>query len=93
MDQLKAILAGHKRELREKYQVRQLGIFGSYVRGDEAQASDLDIMVDLEKPIGLEFVTLAEELEALLGLKVDLVSAKAIKPRMMETIKKELVYV
>ncbi|NIM15182.1 MAG: nucleotidyltransferase [Candidatus Aminicenantes bacterium] len=93
INQLKNTLAGYKKELREKYHVKQLGIFGSYVRGEETQSSDLDIMVELEEPIGLEFVTLAEELESLLGLKVDLISANAIRPRMMELIRKELVYV
>jgi predicted nucleotidyltransferase len=93
ISQLKKILAKHKRELRDKYHVKQLGLFGSYARGDETQSSDLDIMVDFEAPIGLDFVTLAEELESLLGVKVDLVSARAVKPRMMESIKKELVYV
>jgi predicted nucleotidyltransferase len=93
INQLKNILAGYKRELREKYHVKELGIFGSYVRGEETQSSDLDIVVELEEPIGLEFVTLAEELESLLGLKVDLISANAIRPRMMELIKEELVYV
>lgn len=93
ISELKRILAKHKRELRDKYHVKQLGLFGSYVRGDETQSSDLDIMVDFEAPIGLDFVTLAEELESLLGVKVDLVSARAIKSRMMESIKKELVYV
>jgi predicted nucleotidyltransferase len=93
ISQLKRILAKHKRALRDKYHVKQLGFFGSYARGDETLSSDLDIMVDFEAPIGLDFVTLAEELESLLGVKVDLVSARAVKPRMMESIKKELVYV
>jgi predicted nucleotidyltransferase len=93
IEQLKKSLASYKRELKEKYHVKQLGIFGSYVRGEESQASDLDIMVELEEPIGLEFVTLAEELESLLGLKVDLISVNAVKPRMMECIKEELIYV
>ena len=93
ISQLKRILAKHKRALRDKYHVKQLGFFGSYARGDETLSSDLDIMVDFESPIGLDFVTLAEELESLLGVKVDLVSTRAIKPRMMESIKKELVYV
>lgn len=93
ISQLKRILAKHKKVLRKKYNVKQLGLFGSYARGDETLASDLDIMVDFETPIGLDFVTLAEELESILGVKVDLVSARAIKPRMMESIKKELVYV
>jgi predicted nucleotidyltransferase len=93
IEQLKKNLAGYKRELKEKYHIKQLGIFGSYVRGEETQVSDLDIMVELEEPIGLEFVTLAEELESRLGLKVDLISANAVKPRMMKRIKEELIYV
>jgi predicted nucleotidyltransferase len=93
INQLRTILSEHKPELIKKYHVKKLGIFGSYARGDEALSSDVDIMVDFEKPIGLEFVALAEELESLLGIKVDLVSANAIKSRMMELIKKELVYV
>ena len=82
-----------KPELMKKYHLKKLGVFGSYVRGEETQASDLDVIVDFEKPIGLDFVTLADELESMLGVKVDLVSSNAVKPRMMESIKKELVYV
>jgi predicted nucleotidyltransferase len=93
LDQLKKLLAEYKPELMERYHVKKLGIFGSYARGEEALSSDLDVMVDFDKPIGLDFVTLAEELESLLGVNVDLVSTNAIKPRMMEAIKEELVYV
>lgn len=93
LNQLKKILKKHKPELIKKYNIRQIGVFGSYARGEEKQSSDLDIMVDFEKPIGLDFVTLAEELESVLSLKVDLVSVNAIKPRMMESIKEELIYV
>ena len=93
LEQFKEILALQKLELMRKYHLKKLGIFGSYVRGDETQTSDLDVMVDFESPIGLDFVTLAEELELLLGVKVDLVSVNAIKPRMMKSIKEELIYV
>ncbi|MCU0288782.1 MAG: nucleotidyltransferase family protein, partial [Acidobacteria bacterium] len=89
--QLKKILATQKPELMKKYHLKKLGVFGSYVRGEETQTSDLDVMVDFERPIGLDFVTLADELESLLGVKVDLVSVNAIKPRMMESIREELV--
>jgi len=90
---IKAILASHKAELRKKYKVRQLGIFGSYATGSAQEGSDIDLLVELEEPIGLEFVTLAEELEALLGVKVDLVSLHAIQPRMLPHVKEALVYV
>jgi predicted nucleotidyltransferase len=87
------LLSRYKPELIKKYHVRQLAIFGSFARGDETQASDLDILVDFDRPIGLDFVALADELESRLGVKVDLVSAKAVKPRMMDCIKNELIYV
>ena len=91
--QIKTILAQHKSELAQKYHLRQLGIFGSYTRKDRTARSDIDLLVELDGPIGLDFVTLAEDLEELLGVKVDLVSANAIKPRMFKIIKKDLVYV
>lgn len=93
VEQIKRVLRKYKPKLARKYHIQQMGIFGSYARGDETENSDLDIMVTLEKPIGLDFVTLAEELEKVLETRVDLVSANAIKPRMMKSIKEELVYV
>ena len=91
--QIKSILAQHKSELAQKYHLRHLGIFGSYARKDQTAQSDIDLLVEFEEPIGLEFVSLAEELESLLGAKVDLVSINAIKPKMFKIIKKDLVYV
>ena len=90
---IKSILAEHKSELVQKYHLRQLGVFGSYARKDNSAQSDIDLLVEFEEPIGLEFVTLAEELEKLLGIKVDLVSVNALKPRMRKIIKKDIVYV
>ena len=90
---IKSILAQQKSELTQKYHLRQLGIFGSYARKDKTAQSDIDLLVEFDGPIGLEFVTLAEELESLLGVKVDLVSVNAIKPKMFKLIKKDLVYV
>lgn len=80
LGQIKSILAQHKPELSQKYHLRQLGIFGSYTREENSALSDIDLLVEFEEPIGLEFVTLAEELESLLGIKVDLVSINALKP-------------
>ncbi len=93
ISQIKSILAQHKSELSRKYHLKQIGVFGSYARRDKTTQSDIDLLVELEKPIGLEFVTLADELESLLGVKVDLVSLNAIKPKMLKSIKKDLVYV
>ena len=92
-DEIIALLAGSKTDLDRRFKVRQLAIFGSYARGDQGPDSDVDILVDVDPSIGLEFVSLAERIENLLGLCVDLVSRRAVKPRNMKAIEEELVYV
>ncbi len=88
------ILKEHKKELEEKFRVKEIGIFGSYVKGEERKRSDVDILVEFREPIGLfKFMELEEYLAKLLGLKVDLVSKKALKPIIGEYILKEIVYV
>jgi len=87
------VLAQNKRELETRFKVRRLGIFGSYARGEQRTDSDVDVNVDVDPSIGLDFVTLAERIERLLGLPVELVSRRAIKPRHLETIERELIYV
>ncbi|MEO8852855.1 MAG: nucleotidyltransferase family protein [Ginsengibacter sp.] len=76
-----------------KYNISELGLFGSVVRSDFSPESDIDILVDFSRPIGIEFIDLAEELEASLNRKVDLVSRKGIKPQYFQAIQSELVYV
>ena len=87
------ILRLHKRALQKKYPLHSLGIFGSYARGEQKKDSDIDILVEVEPTIGLEFVSLADELEKLLQHKVDLVSKRGIKPHHLPLIESELVYV
>ena len=77
----------------EKYGLSILAVFGSYGRGQENQNSDVDILVDFKKPIGVEFIDLADELENILKLKVDLVSKNGLKPQYFEVIEKDLNYV
>jgi len=87
-------LANNKPLLREQYGVKTLGIFGSYITGKQKETSDVDILVEFERPIGLlKFVTLEQELSELLGKKVDLVMKSALKPRIGERILKEVRYV
>ncbi len=86
-------LATHRVALFRKYHLTELGVFGSIARGDHNADSDIDIVIDYEGSMGLEFVDLADELESLLHHKVDLVSKKAIRPKLLERIKTELVYV
>lgn len=86
-------LKSAKPGLTAKYNIHNLAVFGSYSRNEQSAESDIDIMVEFSKPIGLEFVSLAFELEQLLGTKVDLVSKKAIKKGYLNYILKDIKYV
>ena len=79
--------------LETKFHISSIGLFGSVVRNDFTHDSDIDIVVDFNQPVGIEFVDLALELEELLQRKVDLVSRKGIKPKYFEAIQTEIVYV
>jgi hypothetical protein len=94
MEKIKSILAEHKEELAARFNVAQLGIFGSYVRGEQKRTSDIDVLVEFREPVGLfRFLDLEEYLTDLLGRKVDLVSKKALKPRIGSRILGEAVYI
>lgn len=69
-----------------------LGVFGSYARKEQSEASDVDILVEIERPIGLKFFKLWDELEELLGTKVDLLTTRAVrgKPLLWESVKEDL---
>lgn len=90
--EIRKTLAKHKTALKERFNVRRIGIFGSYVRGTETRTSDIDILVDLYEPIGWEFIDLKEFLEKVLGMNVDLVTTKALKPQLRDVILREVVY-
>jgi len=91
LNEIKKILRNHKSVLKNKYHINTLGIFGSYVRNEQAPDSDLDILVDFTAPISLfEFIDMEEELSELLGIKVELVSRNALKPYIGKRILKEV---
>ncbi len=93
-NEIKEILKQNKKELEDKYKIKKIGVFGSYVRGEEKKRSDIDILVEFSEPVGLfEFMDIEEYLEKLLGVKVDLVSKKALKSRIGQHILKEVVYI
>ncbi len=86
------ILREHLPELRERYGVESLGIFGSYVRGEEQQDSDLDILVEFNRATDLiEFGSLELYLSELLGVKVDLVMKRALKQHIGKRILQEVI--
>jgi hypothetical protein len=90
---IKQILVQLKPELVEKYHISSIGLFGSIVRADFKPTSDVDIIVDFNKRIGIEFVDLADYIERKLQRQVDLVSKKAIKEKYFKEIQPEIVYV
>jgi len=91
VEDIKRILLRNKAELRKRFKVKTIGVFGSYVRGEQKRQSDVDLLVEFEEPVGLfEFMDLEMYLTDLLGVKVDLVSKKALKPHIGERILKEV---
>lgn len=82
-----------KPELMHKYHVRTLGLFGSVVRDDYNDKSDIDIIVDFKQPIGIEFVDLADYIEHKIKKKVDLVSRNGIKEKYFKEIEPEIIII
>ena len=93
-EKLKDTLAEHKQELRDRFKVEEIGIFGSYVRKEQKKKSDLDVLVSFSATIDLfTFVELENYLSDTLGVKVDLVMKDSLKPRLKDRILNEAVYV
>ena len=93
LEELKKIINQHKKELEEKYKVKSIAIFGSYVRNEQNAESDVDILVEFKEPVGLLFIHLADYLEEILSIKVDLLTPEAIKPNRKKYILEKLIYV
>lgn len=93
LSEIKKILKKNKPYLEKKYNIGEIGIFGSFSRGEQKKNSDIDLLISLKKPLGLEFVDLSNELENMLNHKVDVVSKGAIKKRLFDVIKEEIIYV
>ncbi len=80
-----------------EYGVKRIGLFGSYAKGAPTKASDVDILVEFEKPIGLQFIEFAEYLEKLLGSKADILTPAGVDgiriKKIAEEIRGSIVYV
>ena len=91
IDELRRILRQHLPLLRQRYGVESLGVFGSYLRGEAGPGSDLDLLVRFHQTPGLiRFVELENYLSDLLGLRVDLVMAEALKPNIGQRVLAEV---
>jgi predicted nucleotidyltransferase len=93
LSEIKSLLELNKQKIKGKYHIKQIGIFGSVARDEATEFSDVDILVEFEKPIGLDFVLLGDELEEILEVKVDIVTPNALKSKMYDYIKQDLIYV
>ncbi len=91
LNQLRAMLP----DLQARYGVQTLGIFGSYVRGEQREGSDIDVLVEFDdRPLSLfDFIRLEHELSDALGLKVDLVERRALRRHIGRRILAEVVVV
>ncbi len=83
--------------LRDIFGVKRIGLFGSSAKGIQREDSDVDLIVEFEKPIGLKFFELSEHIEMVLGKKVDILTPAGIKSirvkKVAEDIRKSIVYV
>lgn len=91
-EEILKILAEQKPYLAAQYHVGRIGLFGSTARGENTLESDVDILVEFNRPIGWEFIDLADYLETLFETKVDLVSKKGIRDRLWPFISEDLIY-
>ena len=94
VEEIKEKLEELKPSLEEKFKVKSIGIFGSYIRGEEKKESDLDILVEFEDSADLsllDFIRLENHLSEELGVKVDLVEKGTLKPRIGKHILEEVV--
>ncbi len=93
-EEIKRDLINLKLFLKEKYKVKEIGIFGSYVKGKQRKRSDLDILVEFEEPLDLfTFIELENFLSKKLKVKVDLVMKSALKPYIGKIILQEVIYI
>ncbi len=94
LQEVKSILIDQKPIIRQRFKVKEIGIFGSFVRGEQNETSDLDLLIDFEEPIGLiRYVGLQNYLSDKIGERVDLITKSGLKPRISGHILKEVIYV
>lgn len=90
---IRTALSLHRNRLFQEYPLKSMAIFGSYSRGENTDESDLDVLVEFHGKIGIRFIDLADEIESIVGLKVDLVSRNGIKQGYLSAIDPDLIYV
>lgn len=85
-------LRKRRKELASRFGVKRIGLFGSYVRGEAVEASDIDFLVEFDTPTFDHYMDLKFFLEKLFGVSVDLVSSDAVKPRLQTYVDRDITY-
>ena len=94
IEEIKKILNKNKIKFQNDFKVKEIGIFGSYIKSEQTKKSDLDILVEFEGSIDFfDYLKFEEYLTDLLRVKVALVMKKALKPNIGRNILKEVIYV
>ena len=92
LEELKKIISEHKQGLEQKYKVKRIAIFGSYVRNQQKEESDVDILVEFNEPVGLiHLVSLENYLSDILGIKTDVIPREDIRKELKDVILKEAI--
>ncbi|MDZ7773190.1 MAG: nucleotidyltransferase family protein [Balneolaceae bacterium] len=86
LQELKPVLA-------HKYKVKEIGVFGSYAKGKQTDTSDIDILVDLQEPLGWDLIDLKDFLETELNHPIDLVTRNALKEQLKDKILSQTIFV
>jgi predicted nucleotidyltransferase len=86
------LIKSHANDIKTRFSVKRIGIFGSFVRGEQKDSSDVDILVEFEKPTFKNFMNLSFYLEDLLGRELDLVTVKGLHPRIRPYVEKDVIW-
>lgn len=79
--------------LQKKYPLESMALFGSYARDEADENSDVDVLVELNGAMGINFIDMADEIEENLGIKTDVITKKSLRERFLNLIKDDLIYV
>lgn len=94
LNEIKKIINEHRLILEERFKVKNIGIFGSYVRGEQKEKSDVDIIVEFKEPVSiLHIVSLENYLSDILGIKADVIPKRNIRKELENNILKETIFV
>lgn len=93
LGEIAARIRANGRELKERFGIARIGVFGSFVHGEQTAASDVDLLVDMPEKGGFLYIEAAQFVEDILGREVDFVDATFLKERLRGRVLREAVYV